>query len=444
MRILLVQNASYIPIHGGAEKSNRMLVEGLAARGHDCRVVARVYLENTSSARLWFLDHLAAQGAQVLETLRGVVAFQHKGVKVYAATDGACLRKCLLQQIREFAPTRTLVPSGDPGQVLLEAALKTSPAPVTYMARGTSDLPFGPDSFLASRVRTALLRQTADILAVSHFLAEYIRRWSGLDAKVLPISLFGSGPFPRFGCFDEGWVTMINPCAYKGISIFLALARSLPDVQFAAVPMWGTTSADRTALEELSNVTLLEPTEDIDEIFSHTRVLLMPSLWAEAGARTVVEAMLRGIPVLASDVGGIPEAKLGVDYLLPVSPIERYKEGLDDRMFPIPVVPDQDVGPWLEALGELLSDRGRYDRLSEISRKAAQAFVTERGGVERIERFLESLSLSSRVGYSDAFVEQASRQWEKKEPRELGANLTAKKRALLALRLKERRGQDSQ
>ena len=48
----------------------------------------------------------------------------------------------------------------------------------------------------------------------------------------------------------------------------------------------------------------------------HTRILLVPSLWGEAFGLVVVEAMLRGIPVLASNVGGLVEAKLGVDYIL--------------------------------------------------------------------------------------------------------------------------------
>ena len=39
----------------------------------------------------------------------------------------------------------------------------------------------------------------------------------------------------------------------------------------------------------------------------------MPSLW-QAFGRIVVEAM-HGIPVIASDAGGLAEAKLGVDYL---------------------------------------------------------------------------------------------------------------------------------
>ena len=37
----------------------------------------------------------------------------------------------------------------------------------------------------------------------------------------------------------------------------------------------------------------------------------------------VVDAMLRGIPVLAADHGALPEAALGTARLLPVTPITR-------------------------------------------------------------------------------------------------------------------------
>jgi hypothetical protein len=39
MRILLLQSSPYIPSLGGANKANRLLVEQLAARGLECRVV---------------------------------------------------------------------------------------------------------------------------------------------------------------------------------------------------------------------------------------------------------------------------------------------------------------------------------------------------------------------------------------------------------------------
>jgi hypothetical protein len=42
MRILLAQNSLYYPSHGGGDRSNRLLMEALAARGHQTRVAARI------------------------------------------------------------------------------------------------------------------------------------------------------------------------------------------------------------------------------------------------------------------------------------------------------------------------------------------------------------------------------------------------------------------
>ena len=96
--------------------------------------------------------------------------------------------------------------------------------------------------------------------------------------------------------------------------------------------------------------------------------MLVPSLWPETFGYVVPEAMLRGIPVLASDVGGLPEAKLGVDYLLKVTPGE-FREG----RFVSP--PQGYRAPGHRALGELLSDEKTYVRCSQQSRHAALKFV---------------------------------------------------------------------
>ena len=149
---------------------------------------------------------------------------------------------------------------------------------------------------------------------------------------------------------------MVNPCAVKGIDIFLALAEAMPEVRFAAVPTWGANAGDLERLGRHANITLLAPADNIDDVLRRARVLLVPSVWAEARSRIVVEAMLRGIPVVASDVGGIREAKLGVDYLIPVRAIERYRSELDERMVPVAEVPRQDIGPWTSALRRLLDE----------------------------------------------------------------------------------------
>ncbi|MBV9787616.1 MAG: amino acid adenylation domain-containing protein, partial [Chloroflexi bacterium] len=369
-------------------------------------------------------------------TLSGSTAhadiFHDGGVEVHAVREAAQFRGYLMQQIREFDPTWTIVSSEDPGQTLLEAALKVSPSRVIYLTHTSQMLPCGPHGFLPSESRTELLRQSAGIIVVSQFLKDYVKRWSGCDSIVVSPPVYGAGPFPRYGRFDDGYITMVNPCAVKGLPIFLDLARQLPDAPFAAVPTWGTTDADRAALANLPNIRLLQPADDIDEILAQTRILIAPSLWTEAFGLIVVEAMLRGIPVLASDVGGLPEAKLGVPYVLPVRPIERYHQSAASSEIATPEMPEQDIAPWLAALQALLTDRAHYEQLASASREAAIAFVAG-VSVDPLEQFLRNLT--------PAAPRQATTAATIAEPKTvagLPANLTPQQRALLALRLRKK------
>ncbi len=432
MRILLAHNSLYYPAHGGGDRSNRLLIEALAARGHTCRVIARLGSFG-AGVHEQYLKELAARGIQVLSADDGVVEFRLNGVEARVLTNHPKLRAYFSHEITRFAPDIIISSTDDPAQLMLEAALEHSSARVVYLARATLALPFGPDCAFPSAVKTEVLRRADAAVGVSEYVAAYMRGHGGMDAVHVPISLMDPGPLPPvLGRFNNEFVTLVNPCAVKGISIFLALADRMPDVRFAAVPTWGTNEADRRALEARANVRILPPVDNIDELLSRTRVLLVPSVWAEARSRIIVEAMLRGVPVLASDVGGIPEAKMGVPYLLPVRPIEHYRAEVDEHMVPVAEVPPQDAAPWEEALKRVLSDRAHYEELSRASREAALRYVTNVLTIEPFERLLRDVL--DRPRRRDA---APAGPLSKEAPQSALEKLSPERRRLLALRLKK-------
>ncbi|BAZ50095.1 putative glycosyl transferase [Nostoc sp. NIES-4103] len=390
MKILLTQNLLYFPTLSGGTKANRAIAQGFVNQGHTCRVVvsSTIPIGLGPRTRSEFLRELALRGISFTPAAVEVDVFHLEGVDVHAVADPALLPSYLIDQIREFDPDWVII-SEDTGQSLSKAAMQVCPSRVVHLVHSTAELPCGPNALLPSAAGTELFKQTTGIITVSHYLKNYIQQWLGLDATVIPSPVYGSGPFPNFGKFDRGFVTLINPCAVKGISIFLQLAQVFPDVDFAAVLTWGTTPTEVAALKQLPNVQILQPVDDIDEIFAQTGILLVPSLWDEAFGLIVVEAMLRGIPVLASNVGGLPEAKLGVDYLLPVQVFQGYNGIVNN--YHQPIIAQQDIEPWRLALTELLSDYGRYEQISEESRKQALKFVSGLG-IAPYEDFLTNLA----------------------------------------------------
>lgn len=430
MKLLLVQPLSYFVSHGGAHKANRMLMEGLSSYGHQCKAIAIAASNDGRNDRDLFLEELREKGLEPVHSHSSADIFNSNGVEVHAVSNALLLYNYIKEVIGQFDPDWVIV-SEDRTYTMLEMTLEAAPDRVILIAHSQATLPFGPESFTHSATNTKIIGKTAGIITVSEYMKSYLKRWGGYDSTVIRFPVYGEGPFEHYSNYDDGYVTMVNPSNIKGISIFIELAKQFGDLPFAAVPTWATSEKDILSLKELPNMTIWNPFENIDDLFKRTKVLIVSSLWGESFGQIIVEAMLRGIPVLASEVGGIPEAKLGVDYVLPISPITKYESNLDLKTIPIPVIPEQQVSPWITALQRLTTDREHYEQVSIRSKEAAEQFVGQIG-IESFEQFFLNASPKQHLAASQ------------KSATELLKNISRDKKALLALKLKEKMKNSSQ
>jgi len=296
-----------------------------------------------------------------------------------------------------------------------------------YLAHTPQFFPFGPASWNRDFQASEIVRNVRAVVVIGRHMQGYIREHLARDATVIHPPIYGSPPFARFGSFEGGAILMINPCVVKGIGIFLALTGAFPQLRFAALKGWGTTSDDLRALAQCPNVTVLDSVGNIEEALSRARVLLMPSLWYEGFGLIAMEAMLRGIPVIASNSGGLEEAKLGTGFVIPVRPIEQYERVFDENHMPKPVDVRQDIEPWKQALATLLGNREIYQAEADASRRVALHFVSGLRA-SQLEEMLLGLRSAAPPAGADAPRANSSRL----------ENLSPARRALLAQRMRKR------
>jgi glycosyltransferase involved in cell wall biosynthesis len=174
------------------------------------------------------------------------------------------------------------------------------------------------------------------------------------------------------------YVTFVNPEPRKGVNIFARIAEVLaarrPDIRLLVVEGAAKTNyAKRLGIDfaTLGNVTSIPNTPDPREFYAVTKLIVMPSLMENAGC-VAMEAMINGIPVLASNRGGLPETIGEAGFLFDI-PAKYTTEHCD-----LPAA--EEVEPWVEMIIRLWDDAAEYERRSQAAREQARNWHPDRVG----------------------------------------------------------------
>lgn len=316
---------------GGAELSLLALLDRLQRQhGHTCRLFGLE--QQHRRARVRGVDLETCRDAE--ELWRRIAAMRPDAMLSTLEASGAA--------------ARIAARLGVPHVVWCQSFEHCPPSAAERRSWGVSLERVYPGEADRERLKTADL-----VVSCSRFLAGRVHRWLGTRPAVLyPEFIPDDVRLSREQRQAGRYITGVCGQAYKGVDIFLALARKFPDRAFRLV---GTVGPEhRSEVERLPNVDH-RAWMTTRQMLAGSLVVLVPSRWPEPFGRVAVEAMANGIPLLASRTGGLPEAVGGSSALL----VTRYRS------------PEA----WAKRLAALLSSPGLREANAAIGRRAARRFL---------------------------------------------------------------------
>jgi hypothetical protein len=218
-------------------------------------------------------------------------------------------------------------------------------------------------------------RQVDYVVVPSQFSKDFYRERLGLVCNVLPNVI----DFARVKVQEREpkYLTFVNPQPNKGLFVFARIAEQLarrrPDIPILVVQSRGRANALEQTGVDLSgakNLFGMTNTTDPRKFYAVSKAVIMPSLWNESFGLVAAEAMINGIPVLASNRGALPEI-VGDGGLLFDIPARYTPETTD-------VPSAEEVEPWVEAIIRLWDDKAFYREQSRKALEHAQRWHPER------------------------------------------------------------------
>lgn len=372
--VVFVSEACLLDARSGAAQSARAMLKALAGAGFECHAITMNLCDGAREFPLAEIDSRfdpATCEGQWVEIADDCLT-QH--IFVTHSTRHQSLRPWSLrdylsgagERIKALAPDLVLTYSSEFLRPLLVQAQRMGARTVFYLANPS----------YANREGFSF-RFVDEIITPSQTLAEFYREKLGLSPVVVGDLVDNhfdgrQNLVPtRIADRKARYVTMINPDPAKGGLFFINLAAQglsqTPDVKFRAVESrWGRAewSARGADLSPLVNTDWHPNTRDMAKIYSEAALLLVPSLWFEASARVVAEALLAGVPVLAMRSGGIPE-QLNDGGLLFDMP-----QAMAENHFAPP--PAEDLQKWGQFIKVLMEDDALYTRAVKLALKAGE------------------------------------------------------------------------
>lgn len=177
------------------------------------------------------------------------------------------------------------------------------------------NLPFGPwgQEQTAEQLNEHMaVCEKFQLLCASQHLTDFVEKWGEgrFGAQCCYAADYGYfDPLPPpLESGESSFVTIVGPCPEKGLSVFVRLAETMPDVQFLAVKTSWTKPWHEALLKKLPNVKMQAASEKLHDFLKLSKVLIVPSVFQEAFGLVAMEAQLHGIPVVTTDVCGLAEA----------------------------------------------------------------------------------------------------------------------------------------